>query len=220
MKNSIAFLALVPVFILSINACKNSSAGAVKPFCDTSCLSDTMKFNLDHPQQPYVYITAKGCLPDSLIWSHSSLENNRKMGLADLLERSVHLNKTAVDCFIKDTSYAWLKFNDCKTGRGYLLKLPFNKKYSISNYSSALNNFDTAYKVAGGLICYADYAFLYAEDMINGKVEKLLLNDHEVKIDFNNIHKTFESVNITRTKMEANIIIDGNKKHLEKVIKL
>lgn len=216
MKLSVLFAAAW--LFLTLPSCKDTSPDTVKPLCDTTCMSDTLKFNLDHPRKPFVYITANDCLPDSLIWSHDLLDDNRKMGFRTLMERNIRMNKSAVECFIKDTSYAWLKFNDCVTGRGFVLKLPFNKKNSISNYSSALNSFDPQFKIQDGLICYADYAFLYVEDMNTGKVEKLLLNDKELKIDFNNIHETFESVNVTRNKITANIIVDGVKKTVEKTI--
>ena len=39
----------------------------------------------------------------------------------------VAINKDYIHCVIKDTSYAWLVFNDCFTGRGIQIKLPFSK---------------------------------------------------------------------------------------------
>jgi hypothetical protein len=212
---------LLPVTaIIILSACNNQTADVAKPLCDTTCLKDSLTFTIQHPQKPYVYITASDCKPDSLIWSHSALDNNRKMAFNTLVDRPVYLNKANVSCYIKDTSYAWLKFNDCLTGRGYLMKLPFNKGNDLSNYTSALNNFDPQFKIAEGLICYADYTFIYVEDMETGKAAKLLMNDEELKIDWNNIHKTFESVNVTRQKIEADILINGNKKHVEKNISL
>ena len=76
------------------------------------------------------------------------MESNRKMGFSTLVTNTVYMNRSMVDCYIKDTSYAWLKFNDCMTGRGYLMKLPFSKENDLSNYTSALNDFDPAFKIA------------------------------------------------------------------------
>ena len=209
----------IPILALAA-ACSNQSAEAVKPLCDTTCMTDSIGFDLDHQLKPYVYITANNCHPDSLVWSHSAMESNRKMGFSTLVTNTVYMNRSMVDCYIKDTSYAWLKFNDCMTGRGYLMKLPFSKENDLSNYTSALNNFDPAFKIADGLICYADYTFIYVEDMETGKTEKLLMHDQELKIDWNNIHQTFESVNVTRNRIEADILINGNKKRVEKNISL
>lgn len=216
------FLPIIITFsVLTILvACDNQSAESVSPICDTACLKDSIAFKKDHRLNPYVYLTAKDCFPDSIIWSHDALESNRKMEFNTLVNQPVYINSAAIDCFIKDTSYAWLKFNDCKTGRGYLMKLPFSKGGDLSNYTSALNDFDPKFEIAEGLICYADYTFIYVEDMATGKTEKVLMHDQELKINWNNIHETFESVTVTRNKIEANIIVDGNKKKLEKNISL
>jgi len=47
-----------------------------------------------------------------------------------------------------------------------------------------------------------------------------LMHDQELKIDWNNIHETFESVTVTRNRIEADILINGNKKRIEKNISL
>ncbi len=111
--------------------CKSSSGPAT--FCDTACLKDTLKFtNENHPLKPYVYISAKNCVADTLIWSYSGMGVNRKMDFADMIGAVARLNKHFVRCIITDTSYAWLLFNDCSNGRGYYIKIPFAKSRNIS----------------------------------------------------------------------------------------
>jgi hypothetical protein len=70
------------------------------------------------------------------------------------------------------------------------------------------------------LICYADYTFLYVEDKANGKIEKTLLSDKQLEIDFNNVHATFDSVNVTRKRIFVNLLDHGESKKIEKMINL
>ncbi len=111
---------LVPIAALllinwSFSSCKSS---APPSFCDTVCLKDSIKFiNEEHPLKPYLYISARNCNADTITWSYTDMGNNRKLGLENLLGTGVKINKDAVSCYIKDTSYAWLSFNDCANGR-------------------------------------------------------------------------------------------------------
>jgi hypothetical protein len=212
------FLA-VSFFITLLTACNNSSNSS-RIFCDTTCLRDTIKFILDHPDKPYVYISVRDCVADTVIWSYSRMANNLKMEFSEVAAPGLRINKNYFGCYFNDTSYAWLEFNDCVTGRGYLVKLYFNKKAGRLKYSSALTRFDPKFKIEDGLICYADYSFVYVEDVKTGKGAKLLLADHELKIDYNNIHAVFDSANITRNRIFVNLIENGTKKPLEKKISL
>jgi hypothetical protein len=209
---------LFPLIIFVV-ACKSKPAVA-KSFCPDPCLKDTLKFNGDHPGKPYVYISAKSCTPDTITWSHANMVSNRKMGLTDLLGQPVSINQQYVRCEFYDTSYTWVQLNDCATFRGYLLKLPFDKKQSISKYSSALTDFDAKFKIEAGLICYADYTFIYVEDKANGKIEKALLADHRLDIDYNDLHAVFDSINVTRNRLFVKLKVNNEEKTIEKAIKL
>jgi len=211
-------LSLFVVFTIVVTAC--SSPAKPKAFCSDPCLKDTMKFTSGHPGKPHVYISASSCSPDTILWSHDFLVNNRKMGMSDLLGQPVTINKEFVRCEIYDTSYAWVQLNDCSTFRGYLLKLPFDKKKNIGKYGGALTDFDPKYKIADGLVCYSDRAFMYVEDKVTGKIEKMKLADHSLDIDFNDIHASFDSVNVTRNRIYVNLIQNKEAKPIEKVISL
>src|SRR5204863_9681870 len=119
------------------------------------CLKDTLKFASDFKLKPYVYIASKDCM-DTLIWSYEGMGINRKVGLTDFLNTHVYINKKYVRCFIKDTAYAWLLFNDCSNGRGYSLKLPFNKSASIGRKSSNINNLDPKFSLSENMTAYTD----------------------------------------------------------------
>src|SRR5690606_16516186 len=102
--------------------------------------------------------------------------------------------------------YAWVKFNDCATGRGYLLKLPFDKEGTTSKFTSAINNFDPKFKIEDGLAAYYDNTFIYVEDMTTGQIAKQLLTDKGVTdIDYDNIHGLIDSVNITKSNIYAKL---------------
>ncbi|MGC4038216.1 MAG: hypothetical protein QM764_19795 [Chitinophagaceae bacterium] len=210
-----SFLLIVFLFV----ACGNKPAKP-KSFCSDPCLKDTLKFTADHPSKPRVYISASSCSPDTILWSHAGLENNRKMGLSDLLGQPVTINKEFVRCEIFDTSYVWVQLNDCSTFRGYLLKLPFDKKKNISKYSGALTDFDPKFKIADGLVCYSDRAFIFVEDKVTGKIEKMKLADHSLDIDFNDIHAAFDSINVTRTRIFVTMFENKEVKKFEKTISL
>lgn len=217
MRILIALIVII-TFAFSFGACKSSSKPI--PFCDTACSGDSLKFRTDHPLKPYVYISVKDCRADTIVWSHSLLATNRKMSFSELTGKEVLVNKDYIAAYFKDTSFVWLRFNDCITGRGFLLKLPFEKSANMSNYTSALNSFDPKFKIEDGLIVYFDNLFIYAQDMESGKVEKMKLNDTRLEIDFDKVHKTFDSVHVTRDRIFVNLLMNDEKKSMEKSINL
>jgi len=203
---------------LAFTACK--SAGGPPSFCDTICLKDSMKFiDESHELKPYVFISASNCNADSVTWSYSGLGTNKKMGIADLVGVQVKLNPKAVSCFIKDTSYAWLAFNDCSNGRGYLLKFPFNKRDALDRKSSAINSFDPKFAVESGLIAYSDRGNLFVEDMATGK-KAMMTFGQRIEIDYDAIHDYIDSVNVTPTKIWAKVKIGNEWKEMQKTVEL
>ena len=46
----------------------------------------------------------------------------------------------------------------------------------------------------------------------------MLLNDTKLDIDHNNVHKTFDSIHVTRDRIWANILVNAQYKVLEKKI--
>ncbi len=213
----IPFAAII-LLNLTFVSCKSSSGPAT--FCDTSCLKDSIKFiKEDHPYQPYVFISAADCKADTVTWSFIDMGINRKLGVADLVGTPVTLDKNKVGCYIKDTSYAWLYFNDCTTGRGFQIKIPFNKKENIGRKSSGLNAFDPKFSVSEGLLAYSDRGNLFVEDMATGKTAMMTFGA-KVDINYDDIHKTVDSVNVTPTHLWAKVLLDGEWKTFDKNIEL
>jgi hypothetical protein len=213
---------IIPSFAIllaySFGGCKSSSSGS-KTFCDTACLKDTVKFDGNYKLKPYVYISASKCIADTLTWSYNGMGVNRKVGLADFLNNTVHINKDHVKCIFNDTAAAWLLFNDCATGRGYQLKLPFNKTATIGRKSSGINNIDPKFSIAENLVAYTDRGNIFVEEMATGKTAQMTFGK-ALDIDYDAIHDFIDSVNITPTRIWVKVKIDNEWKELEKTITL
>lgn len=211
------------ILILTIGfflaSCSNNSSSSAAVFCDTTCVNDSFKFSVEHKLNPRVAITVNNCVADSISWTHDALPANRQMHMGTLLDNLVRLNKSAINCFIKDTSYAWVSFNDCITGRGYLLYLPFDKKQTVRKMSSAINSFDKKFAVPDDLRAYADYSTIYVEEINSGKKEQMTFKE-EYKINFNKIHEVIDSVNVSHSRIFVQLIKNGEKVVLEKQISL
>ena len=212
MQGKLTIAALIIISWLS--SCSNSDGGNQKTFCDTVCQEDSMKFKDEQNKfKPYVYISAKNCRADTLKWGYSGADKT------SIAFQKYKLNKDFTRCFINDTSYAWLMFNVCETGRGYLLKLPYSKNVQLFKSSAALNNFDPKFSVAQGLVAYTDRGNIFVEDMATQKKAMMTFGKGtEMDLDF--IHEAIDTVNITPTRIWAKVKIDGNWKEIEKNITL
>lgn len=144
---------------------------------------------------------------------------NRKTGFTYLLNTSVNLNKDFIRCVIQDTAYAWLLFNDCATGRGYQLKLPFNKTKDIGRKSSGINNLDPKFSIDNSMVAYTDRGNIYVEDMATGKTAMMTFGK-ATGMDYDAIHETLDSVNVTPTRIWVKVKVDEEWKELEKKITL
>jgi len=199
--------------------CGDKNATAAATFCDTTCNTDTLRFEGDHNLHPYVSISQKNCIADTLTWTHDDLPSKRQMQVPNLLNNTVRVNKTAANCYIKDTSYAYLSFNDCVSGRGYLLKLPFNKRENIAKITSALNAFDKKFVIPDDLRAYADYSTLYVIDVTTDKKEQMTFKE-QYPIDFDNVHDVIDSINVSRDRLFVLLKKDGKEIPIEKKIAL
>ncbi len=207
--------ALAVILAISAGSCKSSS-NSPKTFCDTACLKDTLKFSGDHKLQPYVYVTARDCKGDTLIWSYNGMGNNRK---TQFDYPTVKLNKGFVRCLFKDTAFAYLLFNDCATGRGFQIKLPYDKKQSFVMKTSGINNIDPRFSIADNLLVNTDRGNIYLEDIATGKKAMMTFGE-KLDIDYDAIHEHIDSVNITNSRIWVKVKIKEGWKELEKNITL
>lgn len=199
--------------------CSDNKSTAKAAFCDTACNGDTIRYEGGGKLNPYVSISQRNCIADTLTWTHEALPSKRQMQMPTLLDNTVRVNKAAMNCFFRDTSYAYLSFNDCVSGRGYLLKLPFNKAQSIFKVSSALNAFDKKFVVPDDLRAYADRSTLYVVDVATDKKAQMTFKE-QYPIDFNNVHEVLDSINVSRTRLFVLLKKDGKDVPIEKKINL
>lgn len=219
-KTNVMKYLLLLMVVAAIFSCGGGKGVAEKPFCDTSCLKDTIKFRKeDHQLKPYLYISAKNCLPDSVIWSYRGLGTNRKLSFDDFGLKKFPLSKDHMSVFFGDTSYVWLLFNSCDNGRGYLAKIPFNKSQKIVRKGSAINKFDPKFVVADGLAVHTDKGNIFVEDMATGKTAMMTFGKM-LEMDYDYIHDNIDSVNITPTRIWAKVKADKDWTALEKNITL
>ena len=208
-KSIIVLSAAVIIFL----SCNNKNSSTTKAsFCDTVCMQDSLKFiDNNNKLKPYVYISAENCSGDTLTWGFIGQNKN--------IPFQYRLNKDYTRCYIKDTSYALLVFNTCENGRGYFLKLSYAKKSSFRKSTTAINNFDPKFSVADSLLAYTDKGNLFVE-VIGTDTQTYMTFGKELDFDFDAIHETLDSVNITRNRIWAKVKIDGEWKSLEKNIAL
>ena len=217
MKTLFAILAIL--VMAATVSCNNNSAPAPKLFCDTVCLKDTIKFTGTDQKKPTVFITAKDCRADSIIWSYDGMGADRKTGFTYLLNTTVNINKDYIRTYFKNSEVAYVLFNDCQTGRGFQIKLPYDKSQNFSLKSSGINSFDPKFSVAENLMVNTDRGNIYVEDMSSGKKAMMTFGE-PLPIDYDVLHDHIDSVNVTNSRIWVKILVGKNWVEKEKNIVL
>lgn len=213
-------VALFSILIsISFVACKSNKAEGPATFCDTACLTDSIKFRGDHAKEPVVFITGKDCKADSIIWSYKGMGSYRKTGFEYLIGTTVNINRNFVRCFFNNADVAWVLFNDCENGRGFQIKLPYDKSQNFSLKSSGINNIDPKFSISDNLVVNTDRGNLFIEDMSTGKKVTVTFGQ-ALDIDYDALHDHIDSVNITNTRAWAKIKVDKEWKVIEQNITL
>jgi hypothetical protein len=200
----------------SFHSCKSSSVPS--NFCDT-CLKDSLNFVGDHPLKPYVRIGAKECRPDTIAWNYEEYGTERKSLFEELIGMPVSINPSHFKCLIKDTSYAWLVFSDCYSGRGIQVRLPLTSSGKLNIRRSGINNYDPKFSITDGLIAYSDRGNIFVEELATDK-KAMMTFGRQVDIDYDAIHEKLDSVNITPSRIWVRVKIGEEWKELEKNIEL
>lgn len=199
-----------------VSGCKSGSSDAPATFCDTGCLTDTIRYTAEHKLAPFIFISTKDCKPENIIRSHKSMSGilNTGFGFAN-----VNFNKDYIRIIVDDTSAAYILFNDCQTGRGYSIKLPFNKTGTINKRTSAINSFDKKFAVDPHMVAYTDRGNIYVEETKSGK-KAMMTFGKALDIDYDAIHEYIDSVNVTPERIWVKVKIENEWKELEKKITL
>ncbi len=203
---------IILISIVSHFSCHSGSGGS-KLLCDTVCFRDSVKFTDPGKLQPLVYISAVNCRPDTIGWTYKGMGVFRKMGIGDIFGSGLNLNRSKIACLFNDTVVAVLLFNDCATGRGYQLKLRFNKTDNIRPSNRGINHLDPKYHIEGNLIAYTDRGNLFVEDIDKGKTTTLTFGK-ALAIDFDALHNYIDSVNISSKRIWAKVKVDNNWKEV------
>lgn len=207
MMKLLTFLIAATCLAWTLNSC-SSSTDSTATFCDTACISDTIRFTKnDHSLKPFVKISPANCVADSLIWGNDDM-GSRKLAMSSLFGSTMKLNKDAMDVYIRDTSYAWVVFNNCVTGRGFLAKIPYNTREAISTKTSAINRFDKKFDIDKNLIAYSDRGNLFVEEPLTGK-QAMMTFGERVEIDYDKMHDFIDTVKVTPTSIYAKVKIKG-----------
>lgn len=210
-------LPLLAICALFFASCSNDG-NTGKTFCDTACLNDTIRFNGGEPFNQTLTIGVKNCNADSVVWTHGETINRRQIRLFEFLGQEIKINPKAVNAAFQDTSMIWLSFNDCINGRGYLLKLPYTKG-GIQKITGALNSFDPKFSLDPDLRAYTDRGNIYVVNVKDGKQAEMTFKK-EYDIDFNDIHKGIDSINITKKSIYVKLLSNGKPDEFRKEISL
>ena len=83
-----------------------------------------------------------------------------------------------------------------------------------------LNKFDPKFAVADGLVAYTDRGNIFVEDMATGKKAMMTFGKMLPDLDYDAMHEFIDSVNITTTRIWANVLMGNNWTAIEKNIPL
>lgn len=202
-------------------SCKSGSSDDKGPadFCKADCGVDTIQVAGENKEKPFVMITMNNCKPDSITWGSRTMAAYRQMEFPELVGKDIKINQEKMRISVYGNDYAWLVFNECKWGQGYIVKLPFNKTDNIFRKSSAFNSLDRKYNVDTSIVAYSDRGNIFIEQMSTGKKAMMTFGEM-TDMEYDAMHETVDSVNITPTRIWAKVKIGKEWKEIEKDITL
>jgi hypothetical protein len=204
---------LIAIAGILFTSCSNSAS--TKTFCDTTCVKDSIQFKGEANLGQNLVIRFTDCQPAYVTW-----ENKWTKRTTDLSEFSeLKLNPSFVECAFQDTVAAWLSFNNCVNGRGYLLKLPYSEANPIGRYKAALNRFDKKFSVDPELRAYTDGGNIYVVNVKTGKAAEMTFKE-AYQVDYDKIHDVIDSINISKSRIFVKLLKEGKDVPLEKQVSL
>lgn len=177
-----------------------------------------MRFTGDAQWEQSLTIGFKNCDPDTVSYSYKGARTEKRIHLIDYMGKPVKLNPSMVNCYFQDTTMAWLTFNDCATGRGFLLKLDKSNQ-NTQKITSALNSYDKKFSLDPDLRAYTDGGNIYIDNIKTGKQAQMTFKEEYV-IDYTDIHKVIDSINVTKQRVFVKLLKNNEEKTFEKKIEL
>jgi hypothetical protein len=162
----------------------------------------------------------KDCMADSIIYTYEGASNVRTVPFSDYGPKEIRLNKSNINVAFQDTASIWVSFNDCSTGRGYLFELPYTSGKSSIKTTAALNSIDKKFSVDPDLRAFTDRGNIFVVNVTNGKQAQMTFKENYADMDFNDIHKTLDSINVTKTKIYVKLLKEGKEVPIEKEVSL
>jgi hypothetical protein len=218
---------LIPAAVVLLIAAFGSSCGggsAPATFCDTTCVKDSIFLSDENPASSFIRISFKDCKPDSVNWGNKSFAKSRITYIKTLTKKDVHINPKYVKAYLTDTSHVWLMFNDCTTGQGFAAKLMLGViekgQTILQPYNGALNSIDPKFSVSDDLVAWTDRGNIIIEDKATGKQALMTFGNELDNFDYNNIHESIDSVNITSSRIWAKFKLAGKWDVKEKNVTL
>jgi len=204
MRYLLLMIAVVSL-VYTNSSCSSGSSGPAT-YCDTTCIGDTMKFELKEPNNLRAYISARNCKADTIMWTNRYLNNWLKLDFGEVVSPDVRVNKDNITIHFVDTSFLWIELKDCITGRGYLSKLSYNTKGKRSRYTSGLTRFDKKNVIEDGLIAYFDKVFVYVQNIKTGEELKMkIATQTALDFEYDHFRDILDSVNITSKRIYAKV---------------
>jgi hypothetical protein len=211
MKNFLA-ITIAAIFFAS---CGNNSANT-KSFCDTTCVKDSIAINGAAGSGQDLSIKINNCKPDTVSWSNKNV--TRRIAFNEYINKDVRMNPNYVKAAFQD-SCVWLSFNDCITGRGYMIRLPYSGDEPIDKMTAALNSFDKKFTIDDDLRAYTDGGNIYVVNVKTGQKAEMTFKE-AYKMDYDNIHTVLDSINVSKSRIYVKLLKEGQEVPLEKNISL
>lgn len=206
---------LIILAAISFSSCSNNSA-TTNTFCDTTCVKDSIALNGDAGSGQDLNIRINNCKPDTISWSNKNV--TRRIAFNEYIDKDVRMNPSYVKAAFQD-SCVWLTFNDCFTGRGFMLRLPYSKTDPIDKMTAALNSFDKKFSLDDDMRAYTDGGNIYVVNVKTGNKAEMTFKE-AYTMDYNDIHTVLDSINVTKSRIYVKLLKEGKEVPLEKNISL
>ena len=101
-----------------------------------------------------------------------------------------------------------------------MVELPYRSGKQTIHTSAALNRFDKKFSIDPYLRAYTDRGNIFIVNVVNGKTAQMTFKENYATMDFNDVHKTLDSINVTKTRVYVKLLKEGQEVPIEKNVSL